>query len=134
MRYTLNCQKAKTACVEHILNVDVSKKPIQTVDILPFKKSRTNRQNDYYWSTVIGTVVDYTGYTKEESHELFASAFLSHDTVQIGELKHKRVKSTTKLSTIEFNAYIEEIQQFCSENLGLYIPNANEIFTDATEN
>ena len=126
MRYTLNCQQAKTACVEHILNIDLSKKPIQTVDILPFKKSRTNRQNDFYWGVVIKTVSEYTGYHPHEAHELFASVLLPYETVTIGTHSRKIVKSTTKLSTIEFEQYISDIQQFCTESLGLYIPSPNE--------
>ena len=42
-----------------------------------------------------------------------------------------KVKSTTKLSTKEFNEYIEQIQVWAASEHGVVIPDPNETFLAA---
>jgi hypothetical protein len=85
------------------------------------EKQRSNNQNKYYWSVVVGMISDETGLTPDETHEALKIKFLPkhHDILPT-------VKSTTKLSTIEFQAYIAEIVMFAAEFLGVIIPDPNE--------
>lgn len=89
MKFVLNDSKVRVACVEHILNIDVSKKPVQVVSIANFKKDRSNQQNRYYWKIVIGMFSEATGYTPAEIHETCKLQLLPTKIVQIGGVKKK---------------------------------------------
>jgi hypothetical protein len=86
------------------------------------EKQRSNPQNKYYWKIVVGMIADETGLTPDETHEALKMKFLPkhHDLLPT-------VKSTTKLSTIEFQAYIAEIVMWAAEFLQLVIPDPNEV-------
>jgi hypothetical protein len=68
-------------------------------------------QNRYYRGVVIPLISQSTGYTNEEVHELMKKQFLSKRKKVMGKFINK-YKSTTKLSTEEFNEYIEKIRAF----------------------
>jgi len=97
------------------------------VEIKPHKAQRSNRQNSTYWMWVDHIrlhVADATGnfYTKDQLHEFLASKFLPTEVVTIaGEEKATR-KSTAKLSTAEFAAYLDQVDRYCVTSLGLYLP------------
>lgn len=97
-----------------------------TISIDKYKKKRSNEQNAYYFGVIIKMISDHTGYTIEEVHELLKESFLGTKEVKIGDKTTKVPNSTTKLTTSDFMAYIESIQQWSSENLNLYLPSPNE--------
>lgn len=91
---------------------------------------RSNEQNRYYWSGVIPLVKEglkEIGYreitTNEQTHSLMKFMFLKKQIVN--ELTGEAIEtigSTTKLTTIEFNEYIDRIAQFAAEWFGTSIP------------
>lgn len=92
--------------------------------------NRSNDQNAYYWSGVIPLVKDgliEVGYreinSNEEVHDLMKYMFLKKRIVneETGEVI-ETIGSTTKLTTIEFSNYIDQIAQFAAEMLGIVIP------------
>ena len=83
---------------------------------------RSNKQNDYYWGVVLRLISYESGYTSEQAHELFRKAFLKSDEVSMGNIHNEVPRSTTELSTNEFNEYIEKIKQFATEFYSLVIP------------
>lgn len=90
------------------------------------KRDRSDPQNRYYWGCVIALISEWTGYTPEEAHEAMKMKFLrAHEDTDI-----PTVKSTTKLSTAEFEAYCESIRRFAAEHQ-VVIPEPNQ--TDWTE-
>jgi hypothetical protein len=93
--------------------------------IKEFKPKRSNQLNQYYWGVVIRLVSDYTGFSKEETHELLKFKFLKHK-VLVGDEWYDTTKSTTKLNNQEMIGYIEKIQQFAAEEFYIYIPDPNE--------
>ena len=127
-KFTINSTAAKQNCINFIMAIDFSKKPIMDVVISAFKKDRTLPQNRYYWGVVLKYVSSYTGYTNEEAHDLFKDAFLIKKTVTIGSKTVERTPSTTELSTIEFNTFIDCVCRYVAEELGPYIPLPNEKF------
>lgn len=88
--------------------------------------TRSLAQNAYYWSGVVGTIAEYTGYTPEEVHELLKAKFLPK-TLAIPDANGEVVteltigQSTTKLNKLEFGEYIEAIRKWAGESLGLEI-------------
>jgi hypothetical protein len=98
------------------------------------KNNRSDQQNKYYWSGLIPAVKEglkEIGYreitTAEQTHELMKFMFLKKQIVNenTGEVL-ETIGSTTKLSTTEFNEYIDRISQFAAEFLGVEIMPPNK--------
>lgn len=95
-----------------------------TQTLAPFRKDRSLPQNSYYHGVVLKTFGDHLGYTTEELHDAMKARFLVIDP----DADIPRIKSTTKLSTVEFNEYIDKIVRLAAEN-GCDIPEPNEADT-----
>lgn len=116
-----------------------------TITVKRFHRPRSNQQNKYYWGVVLEIISEYTGYSPEEVHEMMRAKFLSHvlkmkikrRAKAAKELHAKRKnkkpipkaiwirvsKSTTDLTTVQFEKYLEKIKRFAATKLdGLYIP------------
>ena len=92
------------------------------VHIKRYRPKRTDNQNRYYWSAVVPAITEelagvVTEQTKQETHDGLRARFL---TVQDERLP--RIRSTTGLTTVEFNAYIDEIVLWAAEWLHIVIP------------
>jgi hypothetical protein len=66
----------------------------------------------------------------QEAHEFLKGRFLFREVVnqELGEVI-KLSKSTTELSTIEWEEYMDSIRAFSTEFLGIQIPLPNENIT-----
>lgn len=96
-------------------------KQVEVIVRLP-RKDRTTQQNKYYWSCVVGIPAEHFGYLPEEMHEAYKWMFLRlHE-----EGKPETVKSTTSLSTIEFNEFVEKCRQWTAEQ-DLVIPDPEQV-------
>lgn len=95
----------------------------QRVEVI-IRKPRTKRsdvQNSYYWGVVIELLSKELGYDKDEMHEILKYKFLQSNAMGM-----PYVKSTTKLSTGEFEEYLSKIKQWAAEFLHIVIPDPNE--------
>lgn len=80
-------------------------------------KQRTNPQNAYLWGVPYKMIADETGDDVDSVHHAMTEMFLTEPGNVV-----KKVKSTTKLSTVEFNEYVEKIIRWAAQFLGLYVP------------
>lgn len=87
-----------------------------------WKERRTGNQNRYYWGVVIPILCESIGYSNEEMHEAMKWKFLRNRDRE----KLPTVKSTSGLSTIEFNNYINEIVIWASQE-GIVIPEPDKV-------
>lgn len=126
MKFILNDAKVRATCVEHILNIDIAAKPIMTVEIKKFSKKRSLAQNSYYWSTVLGTISDYTGYPTTSLHDTFRENLLPTEILDVNGFKFKKLTSTTDLDTKQMMTYCEQICQFAAETIGVAVPLPNQ--------
>ena len=85
------------------------------------KKTRSNQENKYMWSVPYQMIADETGMTPEEVHDAMRMKFLLDRSKKI-----PTIRSTTELTTVEFETYMSQLRQFGSEFLGIYIPEPNE--------
>jgi hypothetical protein len=93
------------------------------------KRKRSNPQNNFYWGIVLPMM--QTGFYNnlgehvgiQEAHEFLKGRFLFREVVnqELGEVI-KLSKSTTELSTIEWEEYMDQIRAFGLEFLGITIP------------
>lgn len=89
------------------------------------RKKRSKSQNSYLWGKVYSIIAEHSGYDNpEEVHEAMKRMFL---TVHRDNLPDT-VCSTTDLSTAEFSEYVDSIKRWASNFLGVYIPDAGEIW------
>ena len=86
------------------------------------KKERSNPQNRYYWGVVINLLCETTGYTPEEMHEALKMLFLKDNTRKLPTLR-----STTELTTIEFEDFLEGVRVWAASELNCIIPLPNEV-------
>ena len=88
------------------------------IEIKRYYKNRTIPQNRLMWD-IYNQVSEQTGYETDEIHGMMGLKFLLDQTK-----KTPFVKSTTKLSTSEFNTYIDRIVRFFTVEAGLivYLP------------
>lgn len=83
-------------------------------------KPRSLNENSYYHGVIVKMIAEYCGYTPEEAHDALKWEFLRKDGVI------PTIRSTTDLSTIEFEEYCSKIRMWASKELGVYIPSPNE--------
>ena len=92
------------------------------------RAKRSDAQNKWYWGICIDMVRDGLAeqghdYSPAEVHEAMKWKFLQRHEEGI-ELP--TVRSTTTLSTVEFNDYKEKIQRWSAECLHINIPDPQE--------
>ena len=90
-------------------------------------KSRSPKQNKYYHAVVVDMIAAETGHSQEEVHELMKSMFLPRSFVTLAGKEVEIAKSTTSLSTQEFEEYQDRIRAFAATDLNMTIPLPNEI-------
>ena len=100
----------------------MSGKVVLTIE--PFRRKRSSQQNRYYFGVVIehvreGLLEKGHEYTPIEVHEAMKWKFLRahEDNVEV-----PTVRSTTTLTTKEFEDFCENIRRWASEYLGKVIP------------
>jgi hypothetical protein len=93
--------------------------------ILEIKKAvkhRSLNQNRFYWGVVIPLFSQQSGYTKEEAHQTLSEIHLKYERGG-----RSFVRSTTSLSTIEFEQYVEQCRVFMWHEMNIRVPLPNEI-------
>jgi hypothetical protein len=76
---------------------------------------------------VIAYVSEETGFTREETHQLMGKMFLKYAKLMPDGTEQYFVRSTSSLTTKEMTDYIEQIRTFAITELGVYVPDPNEI-------
>ena len=93
-------------------------------------KNRTLQQNSYYWGWVMGYILEYCGYERNEAqgvHEYLKFLFLmDHEE----DKKIPRVRGTKDMTTAEFTHWIERVKRWAAIELGVNIPNIDEVDLD----
>lgn len=93
-------------------------------------KPRSSNQNRYFWGVVLRLLSEHTGYTTNECHELVKHLFLLEKVTlhtEHGDQVIDTPKSTTSLTTSEMEKFLLDIRQWASYELGLSIPEPNEV-------
>lgn len=91
---------------------------------------RSIPQNNYYWGVVVKLIAQDTGESEPEIiHEALGLKFAS---VPAGNGNKGRAlmvrKSTTDMTTTEFEEYVDKCRNFAAMELGIRIPLPNEQF------
>lgn len=99
-------------------------------------KGRSKEQNKAYWGLLVSPFTEwlnnngYEGHTTEDVHDMFKAKFLSRIEYikdRHGKMEEvKSFKSTTALSTKEFEEYSSKIRMWASQ-IGCYLSEPNEV-------
>jgi hypothetical protein len=87
--------------------------------------TRSVAQNKWYWAIVVPIFGEWSGYEKDEAHEVLKALFLrTRKVLPTGE-EVEVPGSTAALDTAEFSSYCERVSRFLSGH-GVYVPAAGE--------
>ena len=94
--------------------------------------NRSQQQNRYYWSVVVGHLSDYTGFTPDEMHDWLKMKFIPKKLAVCdgnGEVQGEFVLggSTRKMNTVQFTEYVEAIRGWAANELDVVIPDPGEL-------
>lgn len=99
------------------------------VIIQPEKKTRSHRQNRYYWA-VVNCISQFVGESPEYLHYEFKSRYIEPEVIASKRNNRKFVThTTTSLTTKEFANYTELCRQV-GLKLGLSIPLPDDAYHD----
>jgi hypothetical protein len=96
-------------------------KPVE-VTIQRERKKRSLSQNSYYHGVVVKMLADAAGYEPDEMHDALRWEFLRVH----GEERLPSVRSTTELSTVEFEDYLSKCRMLGAQVYGVYVPGPGE--------
>ena len=89
------------------------------------RRHRSNEQNRYYWGVVLKMIADYCGYFSQEEIESLHTEMCRLFLPGVGMLALPT--RTSDLSTVEMNDYMKKVRAWAASELGVYIPEPNEI-------
>ena len=91
------------------------------------RKIRSLTQNAYYWAVVLSMISAQVGHTSEEIHYFCKDAFLDRKLIKLGGKEVEIRKTTTELTTNEFNVYLAKVTAWAAQELGVTIPESNQV-------
>lgn len=91
----------------------------------PEGKTRSERENRYYWPVVVGIISDETGNSPNAVHEFLKFTHGTKEVINVKGIEFHAPKSTTQMTTGEFEDYMSRCRVWASEQ-GIFIPLPNE--------
>lgn len=100
---------------------------VQRIEITRYRSRRTDRQNRFYWPCFVAPFADWLreqgndGLYDEDAHGILKAEFLK---VQVFTNGRRRVwvRSTTDLTTVEFNLYLDRCAEMLARECGIVVP------------
>ena len=127
MKFTINKVTDKQAVVGYLNSLSENK--IYTVEISQKRESRTLNQNRLYWLWLT-CISDETGNEKEILHYEFGKMYLPKKSGNFFDEFVEKPVSTIALTTAQFTEYLNKIQVFVSSELGITLPNPEDLIFD----
>jgi hypothetical protein len=87
------------------------------------KSQRSLAQNRAYFGIAVDMLCEKTGYDKDSMHDALRTKFASTEDLTTGL---RVIESTSKMDTVRFMKYYDDIQRWAAEFLDVYIPSPNE--------
>lgn len=119
-----------------LINPKNDNQPTYMVTVGEYRSNRSTAQNRLLWlwlKLIVDHIKDTTGqiFSDEDMNEWFKEKFLETKIIEFrGEVLKAR-KSSKKLNTKEFTHYLENIDMYCAENLGLVLPHPDDLYYSA---
>ena len=137
MRFILNSKQVINELINKLLQLNPgTEQPVFEADIKECKANRSLAQNRLLWLFLGQLSKDYN-LTRGKQHSpetwnvYFKSQFLDSEIVEIRGEVIKKVKSTTKLNTKTFTDYLERIDFYCADELGIKLQHPDDMYWEA---
>lgn len=86
------------------------------------KSTRSLKQNAYLWGVVYQFIAAHTGMSTEDVHDWCKDEFLPRRFVTLAGKEKEIRKTTTELTTGEFNEFVERVTAWAAQELGVSVP------------
>jgi len=124
MNFKIQYQADKAKVIAYIEKLTEGKK--YSVSISQKRDVRTLPQNKLYWLW-IACIADETGSDSQTMHKTFKEHFLGFTEKVILGIMTKELKSTTKLNTLQFTKYMDNIQVLAAD-YGIVLPSPEDLY------
>lgn len=133
-RFILKGLDDKRRLVNYLDNLP--REPILEVTVKPYKRNRSDCQNRlfHHWMNEVSTrYADQGGKqtSPEVWKEFFKREFLGFDVSAIKGKAVSVTRGTSGLNTKEFSEFLEKVDHFCTEELGIVLPRPVDLWLEA---
>lgn len=131
MKATVRSRNSAYRYVDSVCNTLGERFDPHTIEMAPVKSVRSLEQNNYLFGVCYQTILteggeELAGWTKNDLHDFFLIDHFGSEVIEgFGMKRHKPLSRSSKLSKVDFSAFISHIHQFASEH-GIYIPDPEE--------
>lgn len=95
------------------------------------RKPRSEQENRYYWGVVVAILSEELGLIPEQTHDIIKNKFLLNHRVktEFGKVVWAVAypRSTSTLSTSEFEDLMAKVRMWAQTELNIYIPLPHEV-------
>jgi hypothetical protein len=121
----IKCNKDKQTLINYLKELGND----YLVDVKKQRNTRSNMQNNYYWSCIVQPLASELGYFPDEMHDTLKVKFASEwQSVEVNEkqIGLQVVNSTARMNTKDFEVYAEQIRIWALNELGIRLMLPNE--------
>ena len=87
---------------------------------------RSSQENRYFHGVICPLLSEHLGYTESEIKDILKVKFLSSPVMVKGrEITY--IKPTSSLDTVSFEKFCQDIREWSSAELGLFLPEPNQV-------
>ena len=93
-----------------------------------YRKKRSLPQNSYFWGVIVDMIHKDTGNESNDIHDVLCGECFGWQEYEVMGLRKRRpVRGTSQLTVDEFVEFCEWCRAFAATNLGIVIPEPNEV-------
>ena len=125
MKFVIKCDKDKQTLINYLKELGND----YLVEVKKQRNTRSNMQNNYYWSCIVQTLSNELGYFPDEIHDLLKVKFSSEwNSIEVNDrtIGVQTVKSTARMNTKDFEVYADQIRIWAISELGIRLMLPNE--------
>ena len=125
MKFVIKCDKDKQTLINYLKELGND----YLVDVKKQRNTRSNMQNNYYWSCIVQTLSNELGYFPDEMHDILKLKFSSEwNSIEVNDrtVGLQTVKSTARMNTKDFEVYADQIRIWAISELGIRLMLPNE--------
>ena len=125
MKFVIKCDKDKQTLINYLKELEND----YLVNVKKQRNTRSNMQNNYYWSCIVQTLSNELGYFPDEIHDILKVKFASEwNSIEINDrnVGIQVVKSTARMNTKAFEIYVDQIRIWAITELGIRLMLPNE--------
>jgi len=125
MKFVIKDSRDKQSLFSYLKELDND----YIVSVKKQRNTRSNMQNNYYWSCIVQVLSNELGYFPDEIHDLLKVKFSSEwNSIEINDrnVGIQVVKSTARMDSKAFEIYADQIRIWAMTELGIRLMLPNE--------